>query len=85
MFFSVFRVFSFVSVVQLSVGLIGGNGDGIGEVDAACMGSGHGDFEEVVVVLGIEGFGESGAFAAKDEGVARLKGHLVEAFFAMRA
>ena len=67
---------------ELAVGFVGGDGGGVGEVDAAGVGAGHGDAEEAVGVAVVELWGEAAAFVAEDEGVAGAEVAGVEGAFA---
>ena len=68
----------------LSIGLVDGDGDGVGEVEAAGVRPRHGNAEQGVTVAVVEGRREPCALASEDKRVVRKEACLVEGTAAMR-
>ena len=63
---------------EAAEGFVGGDGDGVGEVDGARVVAGHGDAGEAVGVARVVVRGKSGGFAAEDQCAGGGEGGLVE-------
>lgn len=66
-------------------GFVGGDGNGVGKVDGAGVGTGHGENGELMGILDVIGFGKSGGFTSKDKCAAGVERGVVEGFSSLSA